>query len=65
MATSKQTSHHSSEHEQMLEGLKQLKKRVTQNEGAALAFLIEIGVLTEKGNLKRNYRNLCIPAVQE
>lgn len=47
---------------QMLEAY---KKKVTRSKATSKKFLVELGVITEKGNLKKNYRHLCIPQEQE
>lgn len=45
--------------------LEKYKAKVSKTEESSQKFLIELGVITEKGNLKKNYKNLCIPAGQE
>lgn len=40
--------------------LKNYKKKVSETEETAKTFLVELGVITEKGNLKKNYKHLCI-----
>ncbi len=45
--------------------LEKYKAKVSKTEESSRKFLIELGVITEKGNLKKNYKNLCIPAGQE
>ena len=45
--------------------LKAYKKKVTRSKEASREFLVELGVLTEKGNLRKQYKNLCIPQEQE
>lgn len=41
--------------------LKKYKIKVSETEETAKRFLVELGVITEKGNLKKNYEHLCIP----
>lgn len=48
-----------------VEVLEKYKVRVSKTERTSKNFLVELGVITEKGNLKKNYRNLCIPMGQE
>jgi len=38
------------------------KIKVSKTEKSSKAFLVDLGVITEKGNLRKNYKNLCIPA---
>lgn len=45
--------------------LKKYKKRVSETEETAKTFLVELGVITEKGNLKKNYEHLYIPEERE
>jgi hypothetical protein len=41
--------------------IKRLKKEVTKSKAASRRFLIEMGVLTPKGNITRRYQHvLCI-----
>jgi hypothetical protein len=39
-------------------------KRKPVTKESATKFLVDIGVITEKGNLRKNYKNLCIPQEQ-
>jgi hypothetical protein len=43
------------------EVLETYRDKVTKTKETSQEFLIEVGVFTEKGNLKKNYRHLCIP----
>ena len=52
------------ERQEFLKLLETYKNKFLKNEKAAKKFLIEIGVYTEKGNLKKNYKHLCIPQEQ-
>lgn len=45
--------------------LKKYKERVSQTEETSKAFLVDLGVITPKGNLTKNYKDLCIPVEQE
>ena len=40
------------------------EKKVTKTPQASMDFLIELGVLTKKGNVSKSYRHLCTPAEQ-
>lgn len=51
--------------DEFLSILREYKKKVTETEETAKTFLVELGVITEKGNLKKNYKHLCIPEGQE
>ena len=43
------------------EALETYRNKVTKTKETSQEFLIEVGVFTEKGNLKKNYKHLCIP----
>ncbi len=47
-----------------LEILDKYKSKVSKSEKSSKAFLVELGVITEKGNLRKNYKDLCIPKEQ-
>ena len=49
------------EREKLKKALKAYKKEVTSSKKASQQFLIELGVFTNKGNLRKGYKNLCIP----
>jgi len=44
--------------------LEQYKEKVSRSKSASRKFLVELGIVTNKGNLKKNYRHLCIPPEQ-
>ncbi|UCS95034.1 hypothetical protein KZP23_08500 [Echinicola marina] len=44
--------------------LEQYKVKVSKSKSASRKFLVELGIVTEKGNLKKNYKHLCIPQEQ-
>lgn len=48
------------EREQFLTLLESYKKRLSKSENKAKEFLVNVGVYTEKGNLRKNYKHLCI-----
>jgi len=43
----------------LLKALEKRHKKAVKSKKAALRFLIEIGALTEKGNLRAPYKNVC------
>ena len=43
------------------EALETYRNKVTKTKETSQEFLIEVGVFTEKWNLKKNYKHLCIP----
>ncbi len=49
------------ERNEYLIGLKKLRKKLVENPAAARKFLVDAGIYTPKGNLRKPYRNLCIP----
>lgn len=44
-----------------LKALEKRKKKALKSKKASLEFLIEMGILTKKGNLKSPYKAVCIP----
>jgi len=44
--------------------LDKYKVKVSKSETTSKAFLVDLGVITEKGNLRKNYKNLYIPMEQ-
>lgn len=44
--------------------LEKYKEKVSHSQESSRKFLVELGVVTEKGNLKKNYKHLCIPQDQ-
>jgi hypothetical protein len=43
------------------EVLESYRDKVTKTKETSQEFLVDVGVFTEKGNLKKNYKHLCIP----
>jgi hypothetical protein len=41
--------------------LESYRDKVTETKETSQEFLVNVGVFTEKGNLKKNYKHLCIP----
>jgi len=48
------------EREDLLKSMEKYKKMLSGNQKASRELLVRIGIYTAKGNLKKNYRNLCI-----
>ncbi len=48
----------------LVKGMQKLKEKLSKDPVAAKAFLQQAGILTEKGNYTRAYKNLCIPPAQ-
>jgi hypothetical protein len=49
------------EHKELLEALQKKKLELSRSPKKSRKFLVELGIVTPKGNLKKNYRHLCIP----
>lgn len=49
---------------EFVEILEKYKTRVSKSKSASKKFLIDLGIVTDKGNLKKNYKHLCIPQEQ-
>ena len=47
--------------ERDIEQFERLRLRLAGDKQAAHDFLVKAGIITEKGNLKAQYKNLCIP----
>lgn len=48
----------------LIQKLEKYRIRLSKSEKKSKEFLIEVGVLTAKGNLKKNFKHLCIPQEQ-
>lgn len=48
------------ERDDLLRIIEKYKKSLHGNKKASKDFLVELGIYTEKGNLKKNYKHLCI-----
>lgn len=48
------------ERKDFIKTLKKYKIKFKNSKIASRKFLVELGVYTEKGNLRNNYKNLCI-----
>ena len=44
----------------LIEIIEKYKKAFLDDEKASKDFLVELGIYTKKGNLRKNYKNLCI-----
>ena len=49
------------EREEFLVILEKKRKKLAKDPVAAKKFLVDTGIITPKGNLRKPYRNLCIP----
>ncbi len=45
---------------ELLKIIERYKKTLLGNEKASKEFLVKSGIYTEKGNLRKNYKHLCI-----
>ena len=45
--------------EQFISILVKYKEKVSKTEETSKKFLVDLGLITEKGNLKKNYKNIC------
>lgn len=48
-----------------IEALKKTQKELSKSQEASKKFLVDTGIITEKGNLKKPYKHLCIPSGQD
>ncbi|MFI5163391.1 MAG: hypothetical protein ACHQHN_19080 [Sphingobacteriales bacterium] len=48
----------------LIQKLEKYKVRVSKSKQKSKEFLVEAGVVTPKGNLKNNFKHLCIPQEQ-
>lgn len=51
--------------DKFLAAMQKYKAEVTRTEESSKKFLVELGVITEKGNRTKHYKNLCIPDMRE
>lgn len=51
--------------EEFLIAMEKYKVEVSKTEESSRNFLIELGVITKKGNRTKHYKNLCIPDMRE
>ncbi len=52
------------EREEFLVILEKKRKKLAKDPIAAKKFLVDVGIITSKGNLRKPYKNLCIPQDQ-
>jgi hypothetical protein len=52
------------ERKEFKKAVKSYKKEVTSSKEASQKFLIELGIFTNNGRLRKEYKNLCIPQGQ-
>ncbi|SEM65463.1 hypothetical protein SAMN05216436_106118 [bacterium A37T11] len=62
--TKKPQNFRDKETEEFAEILKKYKDKFAKSETTSKKFLVELGVITEKGNRTKHYKHLCIPEVQ-
>ena len=53
------------ERKEFQEIMETYRKKVTRSKETSQKFLVELGIITEKGNLRKPYKHLCIPQDQE
>jgi len=53
------------EYKEFIKVLKARKHQLSKSTEESKKFLVDLGVVTKKGNLKKNYKNLCIPIEQD
>lgn len=53
------------ERKEILEGITTLKTKVTISKTEAVKYLQRVGVLTKKGLVKKEYKEICIRHVQD
>ena len=53
------------ERTKFIETLKKTQKELSKSKEASKKFLVDTGIITEKGNLKKPYKHLCIPSDQD
>jgi len=64
MSSDNKNKFRNKEIDKFLIALEKYKAEVTKTEESSRKFLIELGVITKKGNRTKHYRNLCIPDMQ-
>lgn len=47
--------------QELVNKLEQYRESLFENKKASKAFLVKAGILTQRGDLKANYKHLCIP----
>lgn len=59
--TKKPQNFRDKEYDKLVSHLIAYKEEVSKTPESAKRFLVELGVITEKGNRTKHYRHLCIP----
>lgn len=52
------------EKENFKKAVESYKKEILASKAASQQFLVELGLFTEKGNVRKPYKHLCIPQEQ-
>jgi hypothetical protein len=53
------------DHKEFILILQQYKQKLSKSKKASRKFLVDTGIVTEKGNLREPYKHLCIPQEQD
>lgn len=53
------------ETEEFIAALELFRKKLENNPEACKKFLVDAGIITEKGNFRKHYRGLCIPMAKD
>ncbi|HEX5154284.1 MAG TPA: hypothetical protein VFW07_22705 [Parafilimonas sp.] len=53
------------EREEFIKALKTQTEKLSKNKKASRKFLVDVGIITKKGNLRKPYKHLCIPQDQD
>lgn len=59
------TSMTEKERQDFIEILENLRLKLSKDKEAARKFLVDAGIYTAKGNLRKPYKSLCIPHAQD
>jgi len=53
------------ERKEFIEALKAHTQKLSKDKKASKKFLVDAGIITDKGNLRKPYQHLCIPQDQD
>ncbi len=53
------------ERKEFIEALKAHTQKLSKDKKASRKFLVDTGIITDKGNLRKPYKHLCIPQDQD
>ena len=53
------------ERKDLSKAMKEFAVKLSKDRSASKAFLVRTGIITAKGNLRKPYKNLCIPQGQD